>query len=103
MVRIILLIVVFVTFCGNCFARKEYALPKIDPEKQLEYINCLLIQAKSRIANHDYESAQLLLTERCKLLDLYYEQNGINGVNDDDTGYEYLAFLPKLYCNLRIG
>ena len=103
MIRNILLIVVFATFSGNCFAGKEYSLPNVDSEKQLEYINGLLKQAKSSIANHDYESAQLLLTERCELLDLYYEQNGIKVVDDEDTGYEYFAFLPKLYCNLRIG
>ena len=103
MIRNILLIVVFATFSGNCFAGKEFSLPNVDSEKQLEYINGLLKQAKSSIANHDYESAQLLLTERCELLDLYYEQNGIKVVDDEDTGYEYFAFLPKLYCNLRIG
>ena len=42
MIRNILLIVVFATFSGNCFAGKEYSLPNVDSEKQLEYINGLL-------------------------------------------------------------
>lgn len=53
--------------------------------------------------NHDYLSAQSLLTERCALLDLFYEKNGTASADSLKTGYEYVTIVPKLYCNLRIG
>ena len=88
-----------------CFAGKEkdYVLPDASPEKQKEYIDDLFGKAKSRIANRDYASARSLLTERLRLLNLYYEENGTAGVQENATGYEYLSVLPLLYSNYRLG
>lgn len=79
------------------------SLPDIPPAQQWEYINNLLTEAKSRMDNHDYQSAQSLLTERCELLDLFYDKNGTSIADSQKTGYEYMTIVPKLYCNLRIG
>lgn len=89
-----------------CLAAKsepKYTLPDVPPAQQWEYIDNLMREAQGRMANHDYSTAQLLLTERCKLLDLYYEKNGVGSAVGDRTGYEYMVIVPKLYCNLRIG
>ena len=60
-----------------CAAKdSKYTLPEVPPIQQWEYINNLLTEAKSRMDNHDYQSAQSLLTERCELLDLFYDKNG---------------------------
>lgn len=74
----------------------KYVLPDIPPAQQWEYINNLLTEAKSRMDNHDYQSAQSLLTERCELLDLFYDKNGTSIADSQKTGYEYITILPKL-------
>lgn len=103
-VRILVLFVLYF-FSVTCFAEKErrHALPVCTPAEQMDYIDGLLSEAKERMAGHDYSAAQALLTERCDLLDLYYEANGTTRIQEGNTGYEYRVFVPKLYCNLRIG
>lgn len=81
----------------------KYVLPDVPPAQQWEYIHSLLTEAEVRMDNHDYFTAQSLLTKRCELLDLYYEQNGVAMAEQLKTGYEYITIVPKLYCNLRIG
>lgn len=81
----------------------KYTLPDVPPAQQWEYIDNLMREAQDRMANYDYSAAQVLLTERCALLDLYYEKNGADSAIEGKTGYEYLTIVPKLYCNLRIG
>lgn len=101
--RIFFLILILVPFNINAKDRTKYTLPDIPPAQQWEYINNLLTEAKSRMDNHDYQSAQSLLTERCELLDLFYDKNGTSIADSQKTGYEYMTIVPKLYCNLRIG
>lgn len=101
-----IVILFFVFLPVICFAEKKvnYSLPETPPTQQWDYINNLLAEAKSRMDNHDYKSAQRLLTERGELLDMFYEKHGITVMLDSQkTGYEYITIVPKLYCNLRIG
>lgn len=103
-IRINLLLCFLLIDTLTCIAKEsKYILLEATPDKQSEYINNLLIEAKLRMSNHDYTSAQSLLSERCELLDLYYEKNGVGTAEEGNTGYEYMVFVPKLYCNLRIG
>lgn len=102
----IILLFLFVFSSATCLAETKepkYVLPDAPPAQQWEYIQSLLVNAEVRMADHDYSEAQLLLTERCELLDLYYEKNGTTSVIGERTGYEYIVIVPKLYCNLRIG
>lgn len=89
--------------CLAAKSNQKYMLPDVPPAQQREYINNLLTEAKTRMDSHDYQSAQSLLTERCALLDLFYEKHGIATADSQRTGYEYITIVPKLYCNLRIG
>lgn len=101
----ILVVYIFTLFPLTCIGEKKvnYVLPDMPQIQQWEYIQKLLTEAKSRMDNHDFQSAQLLLTERCELLDLFYEKHGTAVVDSQKTGYEYVTIVPKLYCNLRIG
>lgn len=100
-----LILFFFLFFSIICMAEKKvnYILPDVPPTQQWEYINNLLTEAKAKMDNHDYLSAQSLLTERCALLDLFYEKNGTAAADAQKTGYEYITIVPKLYCNLRTG
>lgn len=95
----------FTLFPLICMAGKEvkYTLPDLPQAQQWEHIGNLMREAKSKMDNHDYLSAQQLLTERCELLDLYYATHGTAMADSSKTGYEYMTIVPKLYCNLRTG
>lgn len=101
----ILFVYILSIFPIICMAGKKtnYALPDLSPTQQWKYINNLLSEAKAKMDNHDYLTAQSLLTERCELLDMFYEKNGAAIADSQKTGYEYTTIVPKLYCNLRIG
>lgn len=100
----IILLFIFLVQPLCIFAREsKYILPDLPASQQREYLDNLLEEAKTRIDNHDYKSAHSLLTQRCDLLDQFYEKNGTTGSSLNNTGYEYTSIAPKLYCNLRLG
>ena len=100
---IILLFTFLVQSLSSLAKDSKYILPDLPAAQQREYIDNLLEEAKTKIDNHDYQSAQSLLTQRCDLLDQFYEKQGTTGSALNNTGYEYIAIAPKLYCNLRLG